>query len=72
MDKKHEDNQVQMAQIALRCNRCMRIIAYKIGAGTGRIQIKCPKCGKEVIVDLSLRRTKGRLFYRMAMPIQQI
>lgn len=70
MDKKCKDQQVQMPQIAVRCNQCMRIIAYKISAGTGRIQIKCPKCGKEMIVDLSLRRAKSRLFYRTALPIQ--
>lgn len=56
---------------AVRCKNCMRIIAYKIAAGTGRIQIKCPKCGKEMVIDLSLRRAKGRLFYRMAKLIQE-
>lgn len=55
--------------VAVRCNQCMRIIAYKIAAGSGRIQIKCPKCGKVMIVDLSLRKSKGRLFYRMDPPI---
>lgn len=59
----------QVAQVVVRCNRCMRIIGYKIAAGTGRIQIKCPKCGKEMVVDLSMRRAKGRIFYRMAVPI---
>ena len=63
-------NDQPATQVAVRCNQCMRIIGYKIAAGTGRIQIKCPKCGKEMIVDLSLRRTKGQLFYRMAIPIQ--
>ena len=58
------------ARVAVRCNQCMRIIGYKIAAGTGRIQIKCPKCGKEMIVDLSFRRAKGQLFYRMAPQIQ--
>lgn len=57
-------------QVAVRCNQCMRIIGYKITAGTGRIQIKCPKCGKEMIVDLSMRRAKGKLFYRIAVPVQ--
>lgn len=69
MDRNKENEQVH-AQIAVRCNKCMRIIAYKISAGTGRIQIKCPKCGKEMIVDLSLRRSRGGLFYRIAMPTQ--
>ena len=59
-------NGQQNTSVAVRCNQCMRIIAYKISAGTGRIQIKCPKCGKEMLIDLSLRRSKGKLFYRMA------
>lgn len=69
MDKNKENERFH-TQIAVRCNKCMRIIAYKIAAGTGRIQIKCPKCGNEMIVDLSLRRAKGGLFYRIATPIQ--
>ena len=64
MDKDYSKDSNNM-QIAVRCTRCMRIIAYKIAAGTGRIQMKCPKCGKEMIIDLSLRRTKRSLFYRM-------
>lgn len=69
MDKKNESN-VTLTQVAVRCINCKRIVGYKIAAGTGRIQIKCPKCGKEIIIDLSLRKTKGRLFYRTAAPIQ--
>ncbi len=69
MDKDNHNDHPN-ASVAVRCNQCMRIIAYKIAAGTGRIQIKCPKCGKEMIIDLSLRKTKGRLFYRTAAPIQ--
>lgn len=55
-------------QVAVRCNQCMRIIGYKITAGTGCIQIKCPKCGKEMIVDLSLRKANSKLFYRQTAP----
>ena len=69
MDKKNESN-MTLTQVAVRCINCKRIVGYKIAAGTGRIQIKCPKCGKEMIIDLSLRRAKGQLFYRMATPIQ--
>ena len=69
MDKKNESN-VTLTQVAVRCINCKHIVGYKIAAGTGRIQIKCPKCGKEMIIDLSLRRMKSRLFYRMATPIQ--
>ncbi len=67
--RKEEASSQPGAQVAVRCNQCMRIVAYKIAAGTGRIQIKCPKCGKEMIVDLSLRREKSKLFYRMAVSI---
>ena len=56
-------------QVAVRCNQCQRIVAYKISACSGHIQIKCPKCGKEMLVDLSLRRANKRLFYRTAIPM---
>lgn len=69
MDRKSESN-VTSTQVAVRCTNCKRIVGYKIAAGTGRIQIKCPKCGTEMIIDLSMRRAKGRLFYRTAVPIQ--
>lgn len=69
MDKKCESNQVQ-TQIAVRCSMCKRIVGYKIAAGTGRIQIKCPKCGTEMIIDLSLRKNSKRSFYRMSIPLQ--
>ena len=51
-------NKTASAQAAVRCDQCMRIIAYRIVSGTGRIQIKCPKCGKEIIVDLSARKVR--------------
>lgn len=69
MRKENVSNQ-PATQVAVRCNQCMRIIGYKIAAGTGRIQIKCPKCGKEMVIDLSLRRNRGRPFYRMSFPLQ--
>lgn len=69
MVRKSESN-VTSTQVAVRCINCKRIVGYKIAVGTGRIQIKCPKCGTEMIIDLSMRRAKGRLFYRTAAPIQ--
>lgn len=69
MDKQHKSDPAQ-PQIAIRCSQCKRIIAYKIAAGTGRIQIKCPKCGKEMVIDLSLRRARRLSFYRMSFPFQ--
>ncbi|MBO5323662.1 MAG: Com family DNA-binding transcriptional regulator [Oscillospiraceae bacterium] len=69
MDKKCESN-INPAKIAVRCSQCKRIVGYKIMAGTGRIQIKCPKCGTEMVIDLSMRRSNKRLFYRLSVPLQ--
>jgi predicted RNA-binding Zn-ribbon protein involved in translation (DUF1610 family) len=69
MVQKNESN-VVTTKIAVRCNQCKRVVGYKIAAGTGRIQIKCPKCGSEMIVDLSMRRNNSRLFYRKATSLQ--
>lgn len=51
-------NKQDTTQAAVRCDQCMRIIAYRVVPGTGRIQIKCPKCGKEIIVDLSAGKVR--------------
>ena len=68
MEQKNESN-VVTTKIAVRCNQCKRVVGYKIAAGTGRIQIKCPKCGAEMIVDLSMRSSSKCLFYRRATPL---
>ena len=47
-------------KIAIRCRRCGRIVAYKLGPTAGLLQVKCPKCGAEQKLDLSLRRTPVR------------
>jgi predicted RNA-binding Zn-ribbon protein involved in translation (DUF1610 family) len=69
MEKQCDGNFAPM-QVAVRCNQCKRIVGYKIAAGTGRLQIKCPKCGTEMIIDLSLRRSRTPLFYRISSPLQ--
>ena len=69
MEQKNESN-VVTTKIAVRCSQCKRIVGYKIMAGTGRIQIKCPKCGTEMVIDLSMRRSSKRLFYRWSVPLQ--
>lgn len=51
-------------KVAVRCNDCKRIVAYKISKGGGRLQLKCPKCGCELEIDLSLRRAKYPIYYR--------
>ncbi len=51
-------------KVAVRCDDCKRIVAYKISKGGGRLQRKCPKCGCEMEIDLSLRRAKYPVFYR--------
>ena len=53
-------------KVAVRCDDCKRIVAYKICKGGGRLQLKCPKCGCEMEIDLSLRRAKYPIYYRTA------
>ncbi len=53
-------------KVAVRCNACKRIVAYKLYKGSGILQLKCPKCGCEIRIDLSLRRAKYPIFYRTA------
>ena len=36
-------------KVAVRCDDCKRIVAYKIAKGSGRLQLKCPKCGCEIV-----------------------
>jgi phage FluMu protein Com len=55
---KEKANGQTTTQAAVRCDQCMRIIAYRVVPGTGRIQIKCSKCGREMIVDLSDEKVK--------------
>ena len=45
-------------KVAIRCRKCGRIVAYKLGPAAGLIQVKCPKCGTEQQLDLSLRRNR--------------
>lgn len=51
-------------KVAVRCDKCRRIVAYKLSTTSGHLQVKCPKCGKELQIDLSLRRAKVPIFYR--------
>lgn len=51
-------------QVAVRCNTCQRVVAYKLTTGGGRLQMKCPKCGNVVKIDLSYRRVSRPLYYR--------
>lgn len=53
-------------KVAVHCNNCKRIVAYKLCKGSGILQVKCPKCGCEIRIDLSLRRTNYPVFYRTA------
>ena len=59
-------NTMEPDKVAVRCNDCKPIVAYKLSKGGRRLQIKCPKCGCEMLVDLSLRRAKYHIFYRTA------
>lgn len=53
-------------KIAVRCRQCRRIVAYKLSTTTGHLQLKCPKCGAQQVIDLSLRRTQLRHSYSAA------
>ena len=53
-------------KVAVRCGDCKRIVAYKLCKGGGLLQLKCPKCGSEIVIDLSLRRAKYPIYYRTA------
>ena len=60
-----KDNTIRAA---VRCQKCNKIVAFKIGAASGYIQLKCPACKTLLDVDLSLRR--GRVYNRTArMPL---
>ena len=49
-------------KVIVRCKRCEWRIFDKVTMTTGNIEIKCPKCGYEKEIDLSLRR--GNLKFR--------
>ena len=51
-------------KIAVRCEKCKKILAFKLGTASGFLQLKCPICKTEIKVDLSLRR--GRIYNRRA------
>ena len=53
--------------IIVRCPNCEWRILDKITPTSGNIKVKCPKCGKEVVLNLSLRKS---VHYRTAkLPI---
>ena len=49
-------------KIAVRCEKCKKILAFKLGTARGFLQLKCPVCKTEIRVDLSLRR--GKIYNR--------
>ena len=53
-------------KVAVRCKHCGRLICYKMGTATGYVEMKCSKCGQKVLVNLSLRKRRGRVNYRHA------
>ena len=53
---------------AVRCQKCNKILAFKIGTASGFLQLKCPACKTLFQVDLSLRR--GKVYNRRSnMPL---
>lgn len=47
---------------AVRCQKCNKILAFKIGTASGFLQLKCPACKTLLQVDLSMRR--GKIYNR--------
>jgi DNA-directed RNA polymerase subunit RPC12/RpoP len=47
---------IQPTTIAVHCPKCDWRILDKISPTSGEIQVKCPRCHKEVQLNLSLRR----------------
>ena len=45
-------------KVAVRCQKCNKILAFKIGTASGFLQLKCPACKTLLQVDLSMRRGK--------------
>lgn len=41
-------------KIAVRCEKCKKVLAFKLGTSSGFLQLKCPVCKTEIKVDLSL------------------
>lgn len=48
----------------VRCSVCGRIVCYKMGATSGLVEIKCPKCSRVTTVDLALRKSKVPIHFR--------
>ena len=60
-----EDND---PKVAVRCQNCKNILAFKLGTASGFLQLKCPVCKTEIKVDFSLRR--GRIYnHRASVPL---
>ena len=55
--------------VAVRCKICSHLIAYKMSAASGIIEVKCRKCGKVSQINLALRKAKPLIFYRVAKPL---
>ena len=55
-------------KIAVRCKKCSHLIAYKVSAASGFLEVKCPRCGEVSKINLALRNAKPLIFYRMAKP----
>ena len=50
----------QPIRVEVRCKTCGRILCYKMSAASGLVELKCQKCGRTAVVNLSLRRVKGK------------
>lgn len=57
-------------RIAVRCDNCKKILAFKLGTASDFLQLKSPACKTLINVDLSLHR--GRIYNRKThIPLTQ-
>lgn len=48
-----------IVKVGVRCPLCGWRLVDKLTPSRGKIQIKCPKCRKEVILNLAFRRQRN-------------
>jgi len=56
-------------RVEVRCKDCGRLICYKMSATSGFVEFKCTKCGKIALVNLSLRKARKRISYRVVQTV---
>lgn len=52
------ENNCDEIRVSKQCPNCGWRILDKVTATTGIIELKCPRCGKVVMINLSFRRAR--------------